>query len=86
MTAERPEMPHLEAPLAQLERALIDAFVRSRGYDPSRLADLPELERETLLKEASTHASSRLTEIESRSRFLHDIHDGASGIPKTGLE
>ena len=86
MNAERPEKPAPLAPLGQLERALIDEFVRARGYDPHNLADLPEQERETLLKQASVYASGRLSEVESRSHFLHEIHDGVPGVPKTGLD
>ena len=86
MSAERSEISPVEAPLGQLERALIDEFVRARGYDPLRLADLPGEERERLLKEASVYASGRLTEVESRSRFLDEIHDGVPGVAKTGLE
>lgn len=86
MSAERAERSPLQAPLGQLERALIDEFVRGRGYDPLRLSELPERERETLLKEASVYASARLTEVESRSRFVHEIHNGVPGVSKTGLE
>lgn len=86
MSPERVDRPPLEAPLGQLERALIDEFLRVRGYDPDRLSDLPEPERERLLKEASVYASARLTEVEARSRFLHDLHDGVPGITKTGVD
>jgi hypothetical protein len=68
-----------------LERALIVEYVRARGYDPLRLADLPEEERKALLKDASVHASLKLTEVESRSHFLDELHDGTPGNPKTGL-
>jgi hypothetical protein len=70
-------MADLQPPLAALERALIVEYVRARGYDPLHLSDLEEVERETLLKEASVYASSRLTEIESRSHFLDEIHEGS---------
>jgi hypothetical protein len=53
-----------------LERALIDEFVRARGYDPRNLSGLPEHERETLLRDASIEASTRLAEVESRSHFM----------------
>jgi hypothetical protein len=76
----------LETPLGQLERALIDQFVRARGYDPNKLADLPEHERETLLADASVYASGKLMEVEARSHFLDDIHDGTPGVLKTGLD
>lgn len=65
-----------ESPLARLERALIDEFVRKRGYDPLTLADLPEGERVSLLKDASVYASGKLMEVEARSHFLDEIHDG----------
>ena len=78
--------PASEAPLGQLERALIDEFVRAQGHDPLKLADLPELEREALLKEASVYASGRLSEVETRSHFVHEIHEGGGSTVKTGLE
>jgi hypothetical protein len=76
IVAARNSMSPLEATLGQLERALIEEFVRARGYDPLRLADLPEHDRLTLLKEASIYASGKLTEMESRERFLDEIHHG----------
>jgi hypothetical protein len=69
-------MPPLETPLGQLERTLIAEFVRARGYDPLRLAELSEHDRITLLKEASIYASGKLTEMESREHFLDEIHHG----------
>lgn len=70
-TATSPRTP----PLGQLERSLIDEFVRARGYDPDKLADLPEHERERLLADASVYASGRLMEVEARSRFVDEIHE-----------
>ena len=86
MSAETSEIRPFEPPLGQLERALIDEFVRARGYDPLKLADLPEEERERLLRDASVYASGKLTEVEARSHFLDEIHDGIPGIPNTGLD
>ncbi|HYN10892.1 MAG TPA: hypothetical protein VES67_26150 [Vicinamibacterales bacterium] len=65
----------LRAPLADLERALIDTFVHARGVDDQKLAELPEREREALLKEASVYASTKLAEVEMRAHYLHDIHE-----------
>ena len=76
----------LEAPLGQLERSLIDEFISARGYDPTKLPDLPEHEREKLLADASVYASGKLMEVEARSHFLDEIHDGTPGVPKTGLD
>jgi hypothetical protein len=84
--SDEAETRPLEAPLGQLERALIDQFVRARGYDPNNLADLPEDERERLLADASVYASGKLMEVEARSHFLDELHDGTPGVPKTGLD
>jgi hypothetical protein len=75
------EQTPLATPLAGLERALADEFVRERGYDPAALEALAEPERHALLSAASTHAALKLAEIESRSRFVHDMHgDGAGRV------
>jgi hypothetical protein len=78
---KQPETPAIQAPLSQLERSLIDEFVRARGYDPHKLDALPETDRDALLKDASVYASSRLSEVESRSHFVHEMHDG---LPESG--
>jgi hypothetical protein len=84
MNTERPETPALEAPLDQLERALIDEYLRGRGYDPHHLDTLSEHERHVLLADASVYASTKLTEVESRSRYFHDTHHGAAQYRKKG--
>ena len=73
----------LQSPLGNLERTLIDEFLRLRGIDREALDKLSEAERHTLLAEASSYASSRLTEIESRSHYVHELHGAqdASGHP-----
>jgi hypothetical protein len=86
MSPDKPDTPPVEAPLGHLESSLIDEFLRARGYDPTRLAELSEHERERILKEASVYASAKLSEVEARSHFLHEIHDGGPGGHKTGLE
>jgi hypothetical protein len=74
MAAKSSDVRVLQAPLAELERALIDTFIHARGFDRARLAALTEREREALLTEASTYASSRLAEIEARSHYLDELH------------
>jgi hypothetical protein len=64
----------MDAPLSGLERALIEEFIRQRGYEPLRLGDLPAAERDTLLRDASRYASARLCEVESRSHFVDELH------------
>lgn len=64
----------LQDPEGQLERALIDEFLRARGYDSASLDTLPVDERTRLLQEASVFAGARLTEIEARARYVHELH------------
>jgi hypothetical protein len=73
----------LQPPLGNLERMLIDEFLRLRGLDREALDRLPEAERHDLLAQASSYASSRLTEIESRSHYVQELHGAqdASGHP-----
>ena len=86
MREERPDPPTMQPPLGQLERALIDEFVRQRGYDPQGLSGLPEREREELLKQASQHASARMAEVEARSHYLDEIHDREAPRTKVGRQ
>ena len=57
----------VDAPLGRIEQSLIEEFLRSRGHDQHTVKALPEAERHALLAEASVYASSKLTEVESRS-------------------
>jgi len=61
-------------PNADLERALIDDFIRARGYDPARLHELPDEQRRVLQREASAHAAGRLTEMEARAHYIDELH------------
>jgi hypothetical protein len=79
MSAELNVRP-LQAPFGQLERSLIDEFLRARGYDPAGLDDLPDDERERLLTDASVYASGKLVEVEARSHFLDEMHRDSSGL------
>lgn len=72
-----PAMP-ADDPHASLETALIDEFLRSRGTDRRGLRDLPDEQATRLMTEAAAYASVRLTEVESRALFVHEIH-GAAG-------
>jgi hypothetical protein len=66
-------------PNAQLETALIDEFLHTRGLDRRSLRDLPDAQAMQLRKEASLYATGRLTELETRAHFVHEIH----GITRT---
>jgi hypothetical protein len=71
------ERSYFEDPNAQLEMALIDEFLRSRGLDRHMLAELPEAEANALSREACRYATVRLAELESRAHFIHEIHGTA---------
>jgi hypothetical protein len=72
----------MEPPLACLEQSLIDEFIRLRGYDPARLGNLVGADRDALLKAASLYASGKLCEVETRSHFLHELHDAIGDVRK----
>ena len=79
MTSERSERG-LEDPNAQLEMALIDEFLRALGLDRQKLHDLPKNQARRLRREASAYATARLTEVESRAHFVHEIHGAARRV------
>jgi hypothetical protein len=84
MGPERIDQSPLQPPLSRLELILIDEFVRTQGYDPDRLSDLPEQERKNLLRDASVYASMKLTEVESRAHFVEEIHSSTAHGPFFG--
>lgn len=59
---------------AELEKALIAEFLEARGHTIHSMQALPDAERHELMREASLHASMRLTEVESRARYIDDLH------------
>ena len=77
MTPQQPDVPVAEDPHARLEKAFIDEYLRSQGYDRHRLHELPEALAKQLMTEASLHASAKLTEMEARARFVDEVHGTA---------
>lgn len=75
MKAERLTSSEGEEPLAALERALIKEFLQSRGHTEESVRGLPPDAAHALLREASLHASLRLTEVEARAHYTRDLHD-----------
>ena len=71
-----------EAPLARLEQSLIDEYVRMHGHDPERLSELVAADRDALLKGASLYASGKLSEVETRSHYVHELHDAIGDVRK----
>lgn len=61
------------APLAELERHLMNAYLAGAGHDLHELLQRDDDEARELLTAASRFASARLTEIETRFHFLHEL-------------
>ena len=74
MTAIEPGGHPMEDPEGQLEKALIEEFLRARGLDWAGLHALPEDEAKRVLTEASVYAAAKLAEVEARAHFVHEIH------------
>jgi hypothetical protein len=72
-----PDEPVQGDPVAGLERAFIAEFLERRGYTAATLHDLPESEADALMKQASVYASAKLSEVEARAHYVHDIHDAS---------
>ena len=70
------DTPSVGDPFARLELGLIDEFLRLRGHDPADLRARTDPEARRLLTEASTYAATRLTEVESRAHYVHEMHTG----------
>jgi hypothetical protein len=70
------DVPPLEEPLAGLERRLIDEYIRGLGHDPVALRQRGDAAAKKILTDAAQEAALRLTEIESRSHYVHQLHDG----------
>jgi hypothetical protein len=71
-----PDRPPLEEPLAELERLLIEEYLRGFGHDSASLRARSDDAARKLLRDASEHAAVRLTEVESRAHYVRDLHDG----------
>ena len=74
---ERPETA-LEDPQARLERALIEEFLQARGCSLAMVTFTSPSEYQPLLAQAAQYAAVRLTEIDARAAYIHQIHGGAS--------
>ena len=77
MAVDMRDTAPLEEPEAQLERALIEEFLRALGHDAAALRLRNDATARELLKQASVYAAARLTEVESRAHYVHDIHGSA---------
>jgi len=68
------DVPRTADQIAQLEEAFITEFLERRGLTRSTLHDLAEADFHALMKEASAYASARLSEVEARAHYVHELH------------
>ena len=64
-----------DGPLAVLEEAFVDEYLRGQGYSRAVLARLPRAAANRILAEAEEAASLLLAQIESRTRYLADLDE-----------
>ena len=68
------DVPPMEEPLAELERRLIDEYIRNAGQDPETIRTRDDDASRKLLVAASVYAATKLTEVESRAHYVRDLH------------
>ena len=73
MNPNRPDMPPLQEPLAELERELMSAYVAGAGYDLHDLLQRDDAEARALLARASQHVAGKLAELESRLHYVRHL-------------
>lgn len=61
---------------AALERAYIEEYLRSQRVSLAELHSLPEARRRALMRDASSYASMKLSEVEARSHLIEEMHGG----------
>ena len=76
MATDRIDVPPLEEPLAELERRIIDEYIRDHGHDPAALRASPDAQARKLLVDAAIYAATRLSEVEARSHYVRELHRG----------
>ncbi len=58
---------------AELEKSLINEYLKRKGYTLESLNKLSEDEAHRIMSEASTYASGKLAEIENRARYTNNL-------------
>ena len=76
MATDRTDVPPLKEPLAELERQIIEEYIRRLGHDPNTLRTSMDAGARRILVEASTYAATRLSEVEARSHYIRELHMG----------
>jgi hypothetical protein len=62
-----------EGPQAVMEKALIEAYLKAKGYSLKGLQELPKEQAKALMIEACEYASLRLAQVESTAHFRDKI-------------
>lgn len=65
---------------AMLEKALIEEYLKEKGYTLEAVKRLPAELAEKLWKEASQYASLKMEEVEARAHFIKELHDDTSPL------
>jgi hypothetical protein len=60
---------------AFLEKTLLEAYLKGKGYTRENLKNLPPADARQLMKEASTYASNKLAEVELKAHFVKELHN-----------
>jgi hypothetical protein len=60
-------------PQSAMERALLEEFLKKRGYSLETLDRLPEREKRAVMTEACNYASLKLAQVESTAHFRETI-------------
>ena len=63
-----------EDPQHNLETAFILEYLQAHGHDLASARGLPLVDAHRLFTAASTYASGRLMEVESRAHYVHELH------------
>jgi hypothetical protein len=71
--ADTPPTHRIEQPLAELERAIVDEYVRGAGFDPATVHDSVDPEAHRVLALAQAYAAGKLTEVESRLHYVRSL-------------
>lgn len=66
--------PALEEPHSELERQLIATYLAQTGHEYQALVGRTDDAARKLLADAALYASERLSEIEARSHYVHELH------------
>ena len=65
---------------ALLEKTLIEAYLKEKGYELKDLRNLPAKLAAKLMREASNYASLKMEEVAARAKFIDELSDDQSSF------